>query len=357
MAHFGEALGRVGDFSKGMWRYWRLGEPSPESAYVVEKLFAYTDGRANDMLFRLLESKRKEMDPKIDWDATSVISDSGALDTTIDDTVRSLKEDGLAVLPFRLPHEAVQSLYDMALTCQLDTKMYGPLPNDVAPGAQSAVPITGTGVSQGIDPEKPNASYYRVPRKLLLHNPIMQSLLCDSYLLSVAARYLGVFPVVTKPDMWWDTDFLPANLRPRPYHVDSGCLRWLKVGVNLTETTYETPHFLYVKGSHNPNKTTRQLTKRLVSRMSLSDKEVADVCEERVVRVTAPAGSIMLADTRGIHKGELALKGHRLVMYFGLEGSAFNNTDQPIPLTHLESDLERAIKARPFSYQFFRTAI
>jgi len=173
--------------------------------------------------------------------------------------------------------------------------------------------------------------------------------------LAVATRYLGVFPVVTKPDMWWDTDFLPAGLRPRPFHTDSGCLRWFKVGVNLTDTTFESPHFVYVKGSHNPNRRTRPLTRRLVRRMNLSDKEVKEVCPEKIVHVTAPAGSITLADTRGIHKGEVSQRGHRLILYFGLEGSAFNNIDKPITVNKVGSELGKAMSARPFSYQFFRT--
>ena len=64
----------------------------------------------------------------------------------------------------------------------------------------------------------------------------------------------------------------------------------------------------------------------------------------------------MLADTRGIHKGELSIRGHRLVLYFGLEGSAFNNIDGPLPVNKVGSELGRAMSARPFSYQFFRAA-
>jgi hypothetical protein len=146
---------------------------------------------------------------------------------------------------------------------------------------------------------------------------------------------------------------VPEGLRPRPFHTDSGCLRWLKVGINLTDTTIESPHFVYVKGSHKPNRETRRLTRRLASRMNLSDKEVRDVCAEKIVHVTAPAGSITLADTRGIHKGELAERGYRLILYFGLEGSAFNNIDQPMTLNHVGNELAKAMEARPFSYQFF----
>jgi hypothetical protein len=351
---FREGFSRVRAFVKGIWRYWRFAEPAPESNYIVQMLYAYTDGRSNDILFRILESKRKEPHFRLGWDGASLVSDAGIFDPSIDEAVRTLKEDGLVIIPPRLKKEAVQSLYELALSCPLKTMTYGSLAGDQFPGTQSTIPIAQTGTSHGIDPSQPRYSVYEVPRVWLLENHYFQCLLCDPYLLAVATRYLGVFPVITKPEMWWDTDFVPSGLRPRPFHVDSGCLRWLKVGVNLTETTLESPHFVYVKGSHNPNRATRPLTRRLARRMNLSDKEVTELCSEKIVHVTAPAGSIMLADTRGIHKGELSLRGHRLILYFGLEGSAFNNIDKPLPLNQIGSELAKAMSARPFSYRFFR---
>jgi hypothetical protein len=349
-----QKIQRVGDFGRGVWRYWRFGEPAPESNWFVQKLYAYTDGRSNDLLFRILESKRKETDLKLGWDGPSLVSDAGILDPSIEGVVRTLKEDGVVVIPLRLKKEAVQNLYELALSCSLETSIYGSLPTNHVPGTQWKIPIVETGTSSGIDLSQPRCSYYGVPRALLLENHYVQCLLCDPYLLAVATRYLGVFPVITKPAMWWDTDFLPAGLRPRPFHVDSGCLRWLKVGVNLTDTTLESPHFVYVKGSHNPNKSIKPLIRRLTSRMTLSDKEVSTVCPDKIVHITAPAGSITLTDTRGIHKGELSERGHRLILYFGLEGSAFNNLDGILPLNKIGSELGKAMSARPFSYQFFR---
>jgi len=354
VAAFGDTFHRVGDFGRGIWRYWRSGQPAPESNYVVQKLYAYTDGRSNDLLFRILESKRKEANLRLGWDGASLVSDAGILDPGIEEVVRTLKEDGVVVIPPRLKKETIKNLYELALSCPLETMTWGPLPQSNDPRTLSTLSVADKGTSIGIDPSNPRYSAYTVPRSLLLENHIIQCLLCDPYLLAVATRYLGVFPVVTKPDMWWDTDFLPAGLRPRPFHTDSGCLRWLKVGVNLTDTTLESPHFVYVKGSHNPNRTTRPLTKKLLSRMNLTDQEVSEVCPDRILHLTAPAGSITLADTRGIHKGELSERGHRLILYFGLEGSAFNNVDKPIPIHQVGDELAKAMSARPFSYQFFQ---
>ena len=348
------SLHNLGAFGAGMWRYWRRGQPAPESNYIVQKLYAYTDGRSNDILFRMLESRRQEKNPSFGWDGTSLENPGGSLDSTIPETVRKLKQDGVVVIPPRLKKEAIQSLRELALSCPLKTTTFGALPNGQSPGTQSTIPIVDTGTSDGIDLTQPRCSVYEVPRSMLLQNPYVQSLLCDPYLLTIATGYLDVFPVVTKPEMWWDTGSVPPGLRPRPFHVDSGCLRWLKVGVNLTETTLETPHFVYVKGSHSPNKQIRPLTRRLASRMNLSDKEVSEVCSDRILHLTAPAGSITLADTRGIHKGELSQRGHRLILYFGLEGSAFNNIDSPVPIGKVGDELAKAMSARPFSYQFFR---
>jgi hypothetical protein len=349
-----ETANKIGGFGTGIWHYWRHGKPAPESNFVVQKLYVYTDGRSNDFLFRILESKRKEASLKFSSDATSLVSAAGASDPSVEEVARTLSQDGVVVIPPRLSPEAVQNLHELARSCSMKTRTFGAPSAGLAAGTQSAIPVAENGTSNGFDPSNPRFSVYEVPRKLLLENRYLQRLLCDPYLLAVAARYLGVFPVVTKPDMWWDTDFVPPGLRPRPFHTDSGCLRWIKVGIPLTDTTVETPHFVYVKGSHKPNKATRPLTRRLARSMNLSDKEVRDFCADNIVRVTAPAGSIILADTRGIHKGELAERGHRLVLYFGLEGSAFNNIDEPVPITKVGTELEQAMAARPFSYQFFR---
>ncbi len=40
-----ESLHKVTAFGTGIWRYWRRGQPSPESNFIVQKLYADTDGR------------------------------------------------------------------------------------------------------------------------------------------------------------------------------------------------------------------------------------------------------------------------------------------------------------------------
>lgn len=74
----------------------------PESNDLVQKLFAYTDGRSNDLLFRFLEPKRKDADLQLGWDGASLVNPDGISHPSIEETVRTLKEDGVVVVPGRL---------------------------------------------------------------------------------------------------------------------------------------------------------------------------------------------------------------------------------------------------------------
>src|ERR1700737_1230297 len=158
LTNFRDSLNKVGSFGRGIWRYWRLGEPAPESNYIVQKLCAYTDGRSNDILFRILESKRKEADLRFGWDGASLVSHAGILDPSIEGVVRTLREDGVVVIPLRLKKETLQNLYELALSCSLDTTTYGPIATDYVPGTQTTIPIVDTGTSNGIDPSQPRYS-------------------------------------------------------------------------------------------------------------------------------------------------------------------------------------------------------
>ena len=97
MASVTQAWSKVGAFGRGAWRYWRLAEPSPESNVFVQKLYAFTDGRSNDILFRILESKRKESDLSFSWDGGALESHAGIQDGSVDRLARTLKDETVVV--------------------------------------------------------------------------------------------------------------------------------------------------------------------------------------------------------------------------------------------------------------------
>src|SRR5258708_1009151 len=127
LTNFKQSVNKVGIFGRGILRYLRNGEPAPASNHVVQKLYACTDGRSNDILFRMLESKRKERNLRFGWDGASLISHAGIFDPSIEEVVRALSEDGVVVIPPRLEKETVQNLYELALSGPLNTMTYGPL--------------------------------------------------------------------------------------------------------------------------------------------------------------------------------------------------------------------------------------
>ena len=86
-----------------------------------------TDGRSNDILLWILESNRKNAESKFHWNVTSIVSPD-YLDSSIEDVVRTLREDGFVVIPHRLKTEVIRNLYELASSCRLDTERFCAFP-------------------------------------------------------------------------------------------------------------------------------------------------------------------------------------------------------------------------------------
>ena len=67
-----------------------------------------------------LNQSEKRRIYRFGWDGESLVSDAGIFDASIEEVVRTLKEDGVVVLPPRLKKEAVRNLYELALSCPLN---------------------------------------------------------------------------------------------------------------------------------------------------------------------------------------------------------------------------------------------
>jgi len=95
------------------------------------------------------------------------------------------------------------------------------------------------------------------------------------------------------------------------FHYDLDTLRWLKIFIYLNDVTNDSGPHEYVKGTHLPGNKPVGLLMRNYSRVA--DREIETSFGSRVERITGPAGTIILADTRCFHKGTVPAEGYRLM--------------------------------------------
>ena len=126
-------------------------------------------------------------------------------------------------------------------------------------------------------------------------------------------------------------------------------IKFLKVFFYLTDVDADTGSHCYVPASH------RRKPAALLRDGRYSDEEITRHYGSTPVEITGRRGTILLADTRGIHKGKPLARGERLILQFELAPSLFGQYYPPFPLPAPQAARLAPMRARyPFTFSHFR---
>lgn len=151
----------------------------------------------------------------------------------------------------------------------------------------------------------------------------------DPVLIALAESYLGCQPVlenlsamVSWPNAETDLDSLALNAQL--FHYDKDRLRFLKVFVFLSDIDAENGPHAYVRKSHTTRPDALWQQRRFTDEELISEVEATHITE-----VCGPAGTILMADTMGLHKGVPVKSGTRRVLQIQYSNSFFGAPSDP----------------------------
>jgi hypothetical protein len=199
----------------------------------------------------------------------------------VEKSVADLNSQGFHVLPFRLPREWIHSVN------------------------QALSSMDAISRSDERDVQKPSnlkprtATYWHTNPEELLAVPELKALVLDSAVREIAGRYLACSPVLDMLVAWWSYPTPgPDAASAQMYHFDLDRIRWIKVFVYLTDVTVDNGPHAFIPCSH------RNVGERVVRDSRYSDEEVSEWYPEVAPQLfIAPAGTVFLEDTLGLHKG------------------------------------------------------
>ena len=173
---------------------------------------------------------------------------------------------------------------------------------------------------------KPKAVRYDYVANDLLSNVDVQDLIADNSLIALAEMYLKARPRFDVLSMWWHTNFhsKPDSEAAQYYHFDLDRLKWLKVFIYLTDVRQQDGPHSFIEGSH----TSGGIPQSFLSRgyVRLADSEVlSHYGENKEICFAAPKGTIIIEDTRGLHKGNPVHGNSRLILQLQLSNSLFGS--------------------------------
>lgn len=167
--------------------------------------------------------------------------------------------------------------------------------------------VSKTGVRFRMDRAPDTARTGSYPMETVLRCPHVLDLINHPQLIRMAADYLGCVPTVSGLRIDWSapSDGSPAYVQQ--YHRDHDDWRFLKLFVYLTDVDDDAGPHEFVKTSHRHS---GRLTNRPYAESDVEDK----YGRQQMLRVTGPRGTSFLADTWGIHKGNVPMNRPRLML-------------------------------------------
>jgi hypothetical protein len=288
----------------GYWQFRRSGRTPGASYSSFRKLHCVTGGEINRELS--LEISRRVPLLELGDEPSGALGRGGRVVQVVDRAIEALRRDGFYVFPERLD----------AATCAELVKLAEEAPAILVPAPRGLPRVAK------FNPADPRAPRYQLDEATLLRSPAVRRLLGDASLIYLGQRYLEAPPINDLVTMWWSAPQGPASSEAAQlFHFDMDRIRFLKVFVYLTDVDADTGPHVYVRGSH------RSRPRAFFRDRRFSDREVAeafpadDICE-----LVAPAGTMIAADTSGLHKGKALARGQRLLFQLELTNSLFGQT-------------------------------
>jgi hypothetical protein len=281
------------------WAAHVAGDPTPPEAYAaMRQLHVASRGAIDAVVARALGAAYPigPLEPSTSrllgtWDVPAQEA-----------TLATLRRDGIVVLPRRL---------DVAWV-------------DRVRAAVEALPLRADGSEHVVRLGEQGATCPRLlaDEDALLRLPDVQQWMTDPLLVALAGAYLGCQPVL---------DFVAGLLSfpvaadeaarataAQNYHFDKDRIAFLKVFVYLTDVDEESGPHVFVAGSRS------ERAPALWRDGRISDAEVeANCAPEAVRRITGPRGTVFLADTSCLHKGDAPRTRSRTVLQVEYANSLF----------------------------------
>lgn len=275
------------------------GKTPMSSYYAMRQLSCMTNRRINDIAAFFIRIFRPIKRKKI---YSGILGQLHAED--IKKIVTELDRNGYYIFEKRLSEDVVKRITEYATSTPVQHAGYG------------------NNSSETLHPFDSKRAQF--PTLMFSYEDILrcqeiQKLLFDETIMAVAQEYLRCRPYLDLIALWWSVPYTRhLSEAAQLFHFDMDRIKFIKFFFYLTDVSSETGPHCFVKGSH------RYIPKPLMVDRRLSDDEVLEYfSRDDIVEIYGKKGTIIAADTIGLHKGKPLTSGERLILQFEFAISMF----------------------------------
>ena len=325
-------LEAIAVYEQGLTQFAASGTQDPRLYAAQRRLYTMTQGSFCDVVLSARQHAHPPLESPVDPGVGGLL---GKLDACArGNVIDRLHTDGVVVLPGMLSEERCQEIETFARE--------HPVRPITGAGEYGAEHLYGQG--------GPQVTRHTIRDECVLAQPSLARLAFDPTVVSVARSYLGCEPVITQALLFWSKALFkePDSLASQLYHFDMNRLNFMKALIYVTDVGEERGPHCYVRGSH------RNKPDALWRDGRISDAEIQrHYPSEDILEITGGRGTLILADTRGFHRGKRLEQGERLIFHVEIADSLVGKSMDPCELVTTPWHREAA-RAEPRLWHRYR---
>ncbi|CAN1606820.1 hypothetical protein MCEMIE29_00221 [Candidatus Pelagibacterales bacterium] len=284
--------------------FYKLRKKNSNFSYqYMIKIFILTGGWSNILISKFLCYKKG-----IIYNQNSN-NNNIYLGKNISDINTEIKSKGYCVLPELLSEEVIENLNCKLISCR------GKYKSDIYSSIED----------ETLDIENPKGTKFEYNKNELIEFEEVQKIFFDKKLLKIIENYLDGLPIIDILASWWNFPSVEADhAAAQLWHFDMDRPKWLKVFIYLTDCKDDNGPHCYINSTNNNGKIPFKI--RSYGYARLNDKLIENYYEKKEIKTfTAKKGTILIEDTRGLHKGLKVEKGNRLLLQCQYSSSLFGS--------------------------------
>ena len=197
------------------------------------------------------------------------------------------------------------------------------------------------------DPKNPKAVMYSVDSNFLINQKIIQKILLKDEIYDIGLKYFGAEPLLDHVSLSISTNFKkdPDGEAAQLHHFDLDKPKWLKFLTYINDVGVDNGPHCFIKKTHKINAIPFHLRSKGYVRIEDHDNNIKHLIQDEI-KITGKAGTSIIEDTKGLHKGLVVKKGYRILLNIQINSSMFGSPYEKLNFEKIDEDLLERFKER-----------
>ena len=203
------------------------------------------------------------------------------------------------------------------------------------------------------DAKNPKAVMYSVDSNFLINQKIIQQILLKNEIFDIGLKYFGTEPLLDHVSLSISTNFKkePDKEAAQLYHFDLDKPKWLKFLTYVNDVGIDNGPHCFIKKTHKNNAIPFSLRSKGYIRIDDQNNNIKNMINNEI-KITGKAGTSIIEDTKGLHKGLVVKSGYRILLNIQINSSMFGSPSKKVNFNKIDKDLlEKFIEKKDFFSQ------